>query len=155
MEIAGYPNYIIYEDGKVWSKIGKGRFLKPSANSDDYLYVILCNDGIQKLKKIHRLIALHYISNPENKPEVDHIDRDRQNNNIDNLRWATRSENNSNKEIWGAIKFKGVCKSKGGIKFAAQTTINGKKKHIGTYNTAEEASEAYNNYITKSQTPLI
>ena len=92
---------------------------------------------------IHRLIALHYIPNPENKPEVDHIDRERLNNNIDNLRWATRSENEKNKGImrtYGAIKFRGVCKH--GNKFRAKTTIDGKTIHIGVYETAEEANEA-------------
>tara|TARA_R110000803_G_scaffold124528_1_gene192274 strand:- start:370 stop:816 length:447 start_codon:yes stop_codon:yes gene_type:complete len=148
MEIVGYPNYIIYEDGRVWSKIGKGKFLKPGDNGCGYLYVHLYNGSKRKNMLIHRLVAMHYIPNPENKPEVDHKVRDTLNNNIKNLRWATKSENNSNKGAYGAVKFRGV--SKDGNKFVAKITIDGKQKHIGTYETAEEASEAYNNYIISS-----
>tara|TARA_R110000772_G_scaffold242166_1_gene354563 strand:- start:195 stop:653 length:459 start_codon:yes stop_codon:yes gene_type:complete len=152
MDVVGYDKYMIYEDGRVWSKPknGKeGKFLKPGVNNHGYYAVCLFNeDGIRKKMRIHRLVALHYIPNPENKPEVDHIDREQLNNNIKNLRWATRCENQQNKGAYGAVKFRGVCKS--GNKFRAQITINGKLKHIGTYETAEEASVAYNNYIISS-----
>jgi len=142
MEIQGYERYMIYEDGRVWSKWGKGRFLKPTpVNKKGYLGVCLCKDGKSITITIHRLIALHYIPNPENKPEVDHIDRDKQNNNIENLRWATRSENQRNKGAYGAVKFKGVIKK--GKKFEANTKVDGKSKYIGIYDTAEEASKAY------------
>ena len=149
MEIVGYPNYMIYDDGRVWSSTrGKGKFLKPCFDGRGYLKVCLSNDGIPKNMKIHRLVALHYIPNPDNKPEVDHIDRERLNNNIENLRWATSSENQSNKgimRIHGAVKFRGVAKK--GNKFTAKITIDGKSKYIGVYDTPEEASEAYNNYV--------
>ena len=149
MDVQGYDKYMIYEDGKIWSKWGKGKFLKPSDNGQGYLFVGLFNeDGIKKKMRIHRLVALHYILNPENKPEVDHIDRDTLNNNIKNLRWATKSENQQNKGVYGAIKFKGVSKKRN--KFTAKIIIDDKTKHIGTYETAEEASEAYNNYIISS-----
>ena len=108
MEIQGYPNYLIYEDGRVWSKprkstIGrqvKGRFLKPYKNPRGYHRVCLCRDGKTKLFLVSRLVAQHYIANPENKPEVDHIDRDTDNNHISNLRWATRQENCDNKGMY-------------------------------------------------------
>ena len=48
---------------------------------------------------IHRLVAIHYIPNPENKPEVDHINRIRDDYRIENLRWATKGENDENKGI--------------------------------------------------------
>ena len=148
MEIQGFENYMIYEDGRVWSKNGKGRFLKPtSINKKGYLGVCLCNKDIKKTMKIHRLIALHYIPNPENKPEVDHIDNNRQNNNIENLRWATRSENNCNKGVYGEVNFKGVSKHRN--KFRASSTRNGKKIHIGIYDTAEEAGEAFDLFKVK------
>jgi len=95
MEVKDFPNYLIYPDGKVFSKNSNG-FMKPDTNGG-YYYVYLYKDSKSKLKRIHRLIAEHYIPNPDNKPFVDHINRDRKDNRIENLRWVTRRENNLNK----------------------------------------------------------
>ncbi len=97
MEIEGFENYLIYSDGRVWSKI-KNIFLKTAINND-YLIVKLTNNKQQKTKKLHRLIAEHYIPNPNNKPFVDHKNRDRKDNRIENLRWVSSSENNLNMGI--------------------------------------------------------
>ena len=94
MEIENYPNYLIYEDGRVWSKWSKGRFLKPIKVAK-YLGYNLCINGEKKILKIHRLIAIHYIPNPLNKKIVDHKDGNKYNNNINNLRWVSSSENNN------------------------------------------------------------
>tara|TARA_R110000803_G_scaffold7673_1_gene24714 strand:- start:53 stop:502 length:450 start_codon:yes stop_codon:yes gene_type:complete len=144
MEIVGFEDYLIYDDGRVWSKNYKGKFLKPLVDNGGYLQVCLCNNGKRKYMRVHRLIALHYMPNPENKPQVDHWDNNRQNNAISNLRWATRSENQFNRKTYGAIKFKGVYKKCN--KFQASITINGKSKYIGLYKTSEEANEAVNNF---------
>jgi hypothetical protein len=98
MEINDFPNYLIYKDGKVWSK-KSNKFLKPQKERG-YFRVGLYNGGKKQIfKKIHRLVAIHYIPNFENKKEVDHIDRDKTNNRIENLRWATRQEQNENRGI--------------------------------------------------------
>ena len=97
MEIEGYSDYLIYDDGRVWSKKRKGRFLKHRKNEDGYHKVGFFRDGKEKTFFVSRLVALHYIPNPENKPEVDHINRDIDNNHVSNLRWATGQENQDNK----------------------------------------------------------
>lgn len=146
MEIEGHPDYLIHRDGRVWSKKGKGRFLKPYPNPDGYLLVALYKDCKRNHMKVHRLLGKAYIPNPENKPQIDHIDRNTQNNNIENLRWATKSENQRNKTVSGAVPFKGV--SEKGNRFRARIRIDGKLKYLGLYDTPEEASEAYIQYCT-------
>lgn len=75
---------------------------QPSTNKDIwYLIVDLYMNNKSKKVPIHRLVAEAFIPNPENKATVDHIDGNRKNNSIDNLRWATYSENNSRFETFG------------------------------------------------------
>jgi hypothetical protein len=89
--------YDITEDGDVVNVI-TGRILKPQIRGP-YRTITLHRLGhpthYQGL--LHRLVAQVWISNPENKPQVDHIDRDKLNNAVSNLRWATPSENQLNK----------------------------------------------------------
>ena len=100
MEIQDFPNYLIYPDGKVFSKnynnSGKGQFRKFKPRSDGYCQITLSNNGKIKVISIHRLVATHYIPNPDNKPEVDHINRIKTDHRLENLRWATASENTLN-----------------------------------------------------------
>jgi len=119
MEVKDFPNYLIYPDGRVWSKNGRSNgFMKPQL-SRGYYYVYLYKDCKGKAKLIHRLIAEHYIANPENKPFVDHRNRDRKDNRIENLRWATSSENNLNIGMKrnNTTGFKWISKTKNGYKF--------------------------------------
>lgn len=91
--IPNFENYAITEDGAVFSYKRK-IWLKPRTDKDGYLRVNLY-DGKGKLTTyhIHRLVAETYIPNPNNLPLIDHIDRDRQNNSISNLRWVSHSQN--------------------------------------------------------------
>jgi len=95
MEIQGFPNYLIYEDGRVWSK-NSGRFLKYGTDTHNYHMVILRHNGKSHNKKIHRLIGEHYIPNPKNLKCIDHINRIRTDNRIENLRWVSYQDNSRN-----------------------------------------------------------
>ena len=145
MEIEGYSNYLIYPDGRVYSKNIK-RFKKAYPNlRTKYIQCQLCKDGKHKTFKIHRLVALHYIPNPENKPEVDHINRDIKDNRVDNLRWATRSENTQNIGL--------INTNTSGIKnisphrnnYIYQKSFNN-KKHQKIFKTLQEAIEYKEEY---------
>ena len=129
MEIIGYENYLIYEDGRVFGK-KYNRFLKPQTNTvSGYKHINLSKDGKQKKHIIHRLIALHYIDNPENKKCVDHINRNRSDNRLENLRWATHSENNQNKTINkdNTSGHKYICYDKQNNRWQFQKRINKKR----------------------------
>lgn len=67
--------------------------LKPHKDTKGYFYVCLSKNGKSSCKKIHRLVAEAFIPNPENKPQVDHINGDKTLNITTNLRWATNAEN--------------------------------------------------------------
>ena len=93
--IKGFENYKIYEDGKIINK--NGLEVKPWKRKDGYLNIKLCKNNKPKTFRFHRLLAIAFIPNPENKPDVDHIDRNRSNNNLENLHWVTKLENLQNK----------------------------------------------------------
>jgi len=127
MEIQNYPNYLIYPDGRVQNKKTK-RFLKHHTHRCGYKDIHLCKDGKKKLLYIHRLVAIHYIPNPHDYPQVDHIDRDRTNNDISNLRWVTPSQNNQNIGITkrNTSGIKNVSYHKKSKLWEYQKTLNGK-----------------------------
>lgn len=90
-----FPNYWISKNGILLStKNKKYKILKPKIDKDGYLEYRLHVNGKNKYCRAHRLVAETFLDNPENKSTVNHIDGNKQNNNIDNLEWATYSENN-------------------------------------------------------------
>ena len=93
--IKDWEKYIIFETGKVYS-LKSNIFLKISLDMNGYKRVNLKQNYKHKTMNIHRLLGLHFIPNPENKRCIDHIDRNKQNNDLSNLRWATYSENSIN-----------------------------------------------------------
>jgi len=97
-DILGYENYQIGENGEVYNK-KTGQEIKQSIRTGYYSVRMINDDGNVKNVRIHRLLGGAFISNPLNKKIIDHIDRNRLNNNLENLRWVTSSENNTNKTV--------------------------------------------------------
>ena len=126
--IKGFENYEVSNIGNV-RNIKTGKILKPGIDSHGYyrlsLYYI---NGNEYKKLIHKLIAEYFIENPYNKKCVDHIDNDRLNNNINNLRWVSYQENNMNRKLSSknSSNFKGVYFHKPSNKWCAHIQIRGK-----------------------------
>ena len=72
---------------------GKPKLLKPSKDKKGYLLVNLYKNRKRKSYKIHQLVAEHFIPNPDNLPEINHIDEDKTNNRVDNLEWKSHKDN--------------------------------------------------------------
>ena len=122
-----YYGYTVYENGDIMGKRGK-KMLKSCKDKKGYLRVSILINKKQINMRVHRIVALCYIPNPDNKPEVDHIKcKEITNNNVSNLRWATDSEQSINRGINcnNTSGVKGV--SKHGNSWKAQLTVNGKK----------------------------
>ena len=74
-------------------RITHGRILKNKHDGGGYCMVALSKEGKQIYPKIHRLVALHFIPNVDNKPQINHKDENKENNSVDNLEWVTSKEN--------------------------------------------------------------
>ena len=94
-DIEGYEGlYQVSNQGRVKSfKWNKERFLKPSMDKDGYLLVTLCAGGKPKTLKVHRLVCEAFHENPDNKPQVNHINEDKTDNRACNLEWCTCKQN--------------------------------------------------------------
>ena len=95
--IDGFANYEVSSFGRVRNAATE-KMLKPSASHGGYVKVSLSKHGTAKNFVIHRLVANEFIDNPSNKACVDHIDGDRTNNCVTNLRYATKSDNGMNQK---------------------------------------------------------
>ena len=93
---------------------------------------------------VHRLVAQTFLPNPNNLPFIDHINRDKTDNNVENLKWASRSTNNHNRIFKKTSIYKGVSWNKTFEKWQSAVQRNKKRYHCGYFDDEHEAAEAYN-----------
>jgi hypothetical protein len=153
-QIKDYPNYSVSCFGNVRNdKTGK-LLSNNRLRGKGYNSVALYNGkGERKDKSTHKLVGEAFIENPNNYDQIDHIDNDKLNNNISNLRWVNNSLNQRNVEKYKrkcSSTYKGVCFCKRANKFITEIMINRKKVYLGSFETEKEAGLAYNNYITEN-----
>lgn len=92
-DIKSNPDYQISNEGRVWSK-KSNRYMKLQKDACGYLRVQLyMGNGKGRTEKVHRLVAIAFIDNPDNLPEVNHINHQRDDNRVENLEWVTHKEN--------------------------------------------------------------
>lgn len=128
--VMNYDNYEVSSFGNVRNS-KTGRILK-SANKGGY-YSVGLSCGKIKSFPVHRLVALSFISNPENKAQVNHIDKNGLNNKLSNLEWTTNKENCIHRSA-------GVIQTTNQKLIVWRTDINSGEK-LEKYNSLEEASQ--------------
>jgi hypothetical protein len=154
-DIQGYDGYYqISSLGRVKSlsrlvcrgyvfRMCKDKIRKITVKKDGYAEISLCIKNKHTNFRVHRLVALAFINNIKNKLEVNHIDSNRLNNDVTNLEWTSKREN----QCHGSINKKkssvyvGVCYGKRGNKYYWESSIqiNNKRIYLGIYKTEEEA----------------
>ena len=137
---------IDYNLGKIYRKKKDGSFKEIGNTRNGYLIFRL--EG--RCLSCHRFIYENYF-NVKLLPneEIDHINRIKDDNRIQNLRIVNRSQNNQNKPKHKncSSKYKGVCWKKNRNKWQAQIQFDGKKKHLGYFDDEIEAVKIYNKYV--------
>ena len=138
LSFIGFPNYSITDDGRVYSlnyrRSHKKVEKKQITDRDGYKQIQLHNNTVRKQFRVHRLVALAFIPNTENKTEIDHINTIKSDNRLENLRWVTGDENNLNPltQLHRAINK--------GEKKVNKYSLNG--DYITTYDSVSEAAKS-------------
>lgn len=145
-DVVGYEGlYQVSDLGNVrsmnYNKTRVVKLLKQVAAKDDYFVVCLHKNGKQREGKVHKLVAMAWIPNEENKPCIDHINGNNQDNRVENLRWCTYQENNNNPIT--KARMKGIQNGRqlnreDSSKRVYQFDLNG--KFIKEYPSASEAA---------------
>jgi hypothetical protein len=110
LDFLGFPNYAIHSDGHVIN-LKRGKLVEGSLDRYGYKHVNLYNSTDVKTFTIHRLVGLAFIPAIDGKEEIDHINRNRSDNRVENLRWADHYDNQYNKgpNKTNALGQKNIC----------------------------------------------
>jgi hypothetical protein len=148
--IIDYPNYSISNLGVI--KNNKNLIRKITPDGKGYLRIGLYKDGIKKQFYQHQLMGLHFIPNPDNYKQIDHINGIKYDNRLENLRWVLRSQNERNKKkrMNCSSQYMGVCWDKKYNNWKACIRINGIKKNLGCFATELEAFNVWKTYVIEN-----
>ena len=144
--VEGYPSFMISDQGRVLNS-RTGNILCPFKNNGKYLRIALRSYGKHKNLLVHRMVASAFIKNPTGLPVVDHKNNDYLDNRVENLRFASHSQSAMNRRFERtptsqyASRFKGVYPQ--GSRWRAHIRVDGVLKHLGTYDTEEDAARVY------------
>lgn len=135
-------NYEVSNKGNVRNTLKD--FVLKQGTRNEYRQVTLSVRNIKERHKVHRLVAIVFLPNPYDKPFVDHIDGTRSNNNVENLRWATNSENQINTKLSpkNTSGVRGVSWDKQDKIWRASIKVDGITINIGRYHNIEDAQAA-------------
>jgi len=130
-----------------------GKILKSGISRSGYSMIVLCKDGITIGRSVHQLVAIAFLGHRPGLDGlvVDHINGDKSNNRLFNLRLVTAYENSTTcfraNQSRLTSQYVGVCWKKENRKWAATITVNKKCKHIGYFDSEIDASNAYQNEL--------
>lgn len=122
-------DYSVSTEGEV--RKDTTNYILSQSSQQDYKFVGLIINGKQKRMRVHRMVALTFIDNPDNKPYVNHINGNRSDNNVENLEWVTPSENTQHAVDTGLFK-------SGRKRAVIQYNLNGEQ--MATFESASEAA---------------
>ena len=128
-----------------------GKILKQSVNNSGYFHIVLYNEGKQKTKSIHQLVAMAFLGyTPDGTTKIvtDHIDNNPLNNRLSNLQLISNRHNVS-KDRKGSSKYTGVSWHKASNKWKSRIEVNGKVKYLGIFKCELAASAAYQKALSK------
>ena len=152
-DVLGYEGmYQVSNLGRIKSlKYGREIILKATLDSDSYYRVNLSKEGKQKTKRVHQLVVVAFLNHVPNGNDlvVDHIDFNKTNNNLSNLRIVTHRENSNRKHLKSTSQYTGVYWHKERNRWKVRIGINGKNKCLGSFINELDASNTYETVLKK------
>jgi hypothetical protein len=143
MQVTGFDKYEVSNLGNIRSN---RCILKPGYDTYGYRQVNLYKDGTRYTRKIYRLVLNAFSPNIENKPQVDHINRIRHDDRLENLRWVTARENVRNSKDF-TEEMNGISRSEKNNTYIVRLNIDGQEKYFGSRKTLDEAKSLRNDVL--------